>query len=390
VTGSGFTALDAALVRCVDDGELAGVVALAAVDGATRYRRACGRSDIESDRPMSEDALFRIYSMTKPITSVALLMLFEEGRFGLDDPVAGYIPAFDGVQVFAGEDGAGALRLEPALRPISILDLFRHTAGLTYGRFSDTPVDLAYREAGISYMKMPLCDLVDRVAAMPLLHQPGTRWQYSFAHDVQARLIELFSGREFANFLRERIFEPLGMRDTQFGVSAAQGPRVASCYGPDGTGGLRRMEAGPNGDYLRMAEFPAGGIGLMSTADDYLKFAQLLQNGGELDGVRLLRPETVAAMIRNHLPPEAMPINVPGSGPRPGLGYGLGVSVLLDPQAAGSPGSPGQFGWGGSATTSFFVDPAEKLVAVLLAQYMPSRNDVLARFRSLVYRAIGR
>jgi CubicO group peptidase (beta-lactamase class C family) len=362
----------------------AGAVVLIARHGRIAYFRAYGEADSESHRPMRTDNLFRMQSMTKPVTSVALLTLYEQGKFQLTDPLEKYLPAFKNVRVYKGTGPSGELLLEDPKHPITIEDVFRHTAGFSYGYFSDTPVDHAYRDAGVSYEKSDsLKEFTDKLATMPLLYQPGTKWHYSFAHEVQAYLVEYFSGMPFDAYCQKVIFGPLGMKDTVFGVPPEKAARFAAVYHPDAAGrALPGLAASDGLDYTHFTGRPFGGASLSSTAGDYLRFAQMLLNGGRLDGVRILSRKTVELMTADHLAPAIPPL-------RPGVGYGLGVGVVIDPAQAGSIGSAGEFFWGGYATTSVIINPKEQLVGLLLAQYQPMDFPMIDRWKVLLYQAIA-
>lgn len=362
----------------------AGAVGLIARHGRIVWEKAFGYADAARRTPLRADALFRLYSMTKPITSVALLTLYERGRLQLTDPLERFVPAFKSVGVYAGADGAGHVLLHPPKRPITVQDVFRHTAGFTYGGyFEDTPVDKAYVAAGIAYAKLDsLQELVQKLATMPLLSEPGERFTYSFAHDVQAYLVEEISGQPFADYCRRTILEPLGMRDTTFGQPADRSARFPTLYQPDGQGGETPVPP-ENDEYRRFGAHPFGGISLSGTIEDYLRFAQMLLNGGQLNGVRILAPHTVALMTSDNLAPgTAKPDWMRG------LGYGLGVAVVEDPAQAGNLGSPGEYGWPGVATTFFTVNPKEDLVALLFAQYRPRDVRFDETFRTLVYQSL--
>jgi len=386
--------LDALIRTLVEQKKLSGAVVLVAKGGRIVHLEAAGSRDIGSGAPMRADSLFRLYSMTKPITSTALLMLYEEGRFQLDDPLERHIPAFADVMVFDGVDDSGRMQLVKPARKITIRDVFTHTGGISYGR-DDHPVDAAYRAAGIAYGSLRLKDLVAKLATMPLRHQPGTRWQYGFSHDVQAYLVEYFSGMPFERYLDERIFKPLRMADTTFNFPAGKLDRRVAMISPPGgykgkpsaalefTAGLERAE--PDAEYPETGGIPAGGTGLVSTAEDYFRFAQMLVNGGELDGTRLLGRKTVELMTSPHVP--AGFAGIPDVLLR-GSGYGLGVSVLVDPVTAGNPGSRGQFGWSGAATTHVIMDRDENLVAILLAQHRPALLPLIKTFQTLVYQSL--
>jgi CubicO group peptidase (beta-lactamase class C family) len=360
----------------------AGIVALVARNGKTAYVQAAGMADLASSRKMQPDNYFRLYSMTKPVTSVALLMLYEEGKFQLDDPLDKYLPAFANVKVYMG-DG----KLAEPKRKITVHDVFRHTAGFSYG-FTPEPVDELYRKGGIDLDKInSLQELTDKLAAMPLMYQPGERWVYSLSHDVQARLVEVLSGMKFNEFVLKRITGPLGMKDTFFGIPADRAARFANIYGPDNKGGFQLVASSEKGsevpvsNYKRFTDMPFGGHSLSSTITDYARFAQMLVNGGELDGVRILGRKTVELMTSDHLPPGV-------AGSSPGLRYGLGVWVMSSPAENGNLGSRGQFGWSGAATTHVVMDPREKLVAILCIQHMPIDFPFMERFETLVYQAL--
>jgi CubicO group peptidase (beta-lactamase class C family) len=341
--------------------QAAGVVTLIARRGRIVHLEATGMADIENDEPMTTDAYFRLYSMTKPITSVALLILYEEGKFQLSDPLAKYLPEFAGIRVMV-EGGSGDTTVD-AERPPTIADVFRHTAGFSYdGDLYDSP---------------SLEELNKRLAARPLSYQPGTRWVYSFAHDVQARLVEVLSGSSFESFVRSRILEPLGMTNVVVGIPASLASRFPVTYGPAEGGGLMIGDVAEQTNYQQV---PFGGTSLAGPVLDYVRFAQMLANSGELDGVRILSPKTVDLMATDHLPR--------GVTFAPGEGYGLGVRVVVDPVAAGNLPSPGTFGWSGAASTHFIVDREEGLVALLMYQYQPRDTRPRDEFETLVYQSI--
>jgi CubicO group peptidase (beta-lactamase class C family) len=375
--------LGKAMQDYIDQKKTAGVVILIARHGSIAYHQAFGMADIESGKKMRTDSLFRLYSMTKPVTSVALLTLYEEGKFQLTDPLEKYIPAFKDVKVFAGLDGKGAMILEAPKRKITIQDVFRHTAGFSMGS-GDTPVDKAYQQAGVSAYKMDsLKELVDKLAKQPLLYQPGERWVYSVAHDVQAYLVECFSGMRFDKYVQAKIFQPLGMKDAVFGIPKEYVARYTTNYGPSKQGGIEPTDKPETSNYARFVDHPFGNTSLSSTAMDYFLFAQMLLNHGTLDKTRILGKKTVELMTSNNLPPQ-----IPDIGMMSGTGYGLGVSVLLDPARAGNIGSVGQFGWGGAATTYVIIDPKEDMIALFFTQYMPTDSNVVSRFQTLVYQAV--
>ncbi len=374
----------------VDQHKLPGAISMVARHGKVVCFERAGMMDIEAAKPMQFDAIFRIYSMTKPVTSVALMMLYEEGQFQLHDPVSRFIPEFADVKVFAGAGQEGS-NLE---RDITIRHLLTHTAGLTYDFFEDSPVDAMYREAKIvsrlplAVLRVPLQEMIQRIAKLPLVYQPGATWRYSMATDVLGYVIEVISGTSLDAFFEESIFKPLGMEDTDFYVPEANLGRFAALYGPTEDGGIQLFDAPATSPFSRPTRCLSGGIGLVSTAADYARFAQMLLNGGELDGARLLGRKTVELMTTNHLPDELIPIKLQPHTLH-GCGFGLGFRVLVNAAQAGRLGSEGEFGWGGAASTSFFVDPKEDLFGLLLTQLMPSRYyPIRNEFKVLVYQAL--
>lgn len=363
-------------------GRKSGVVVLIARHGKIAWEKAYGMADVSSRAPLRTDAMFRLFSMTKPITSVALLTLYEQGKFQLTDPLERFIPAFGSVGIYAGADAAGHPIVTPPKRKPTLQDVFRHTAGFAYSAyFENTPVDLAYKAAGIDYQKLDSLDeLVSKLSGMPLLYEPGERWVYSWSHDVLAYLVEQLSGQPFDEYCRRTIFEPLGMKDTVFGMPPDRAARYPTAYRADAAGALVAYTAAED-VYPHFTHHPFGGVSVASTAEDYLRFAQMLLNGGELNGVRILGPKTIALMRSDNLPP-ATPYWAPG------MRYGLGVSVLTDPAQAGIVGSEGEFGWPGLASTWFDVDPAEDLVAIVMTQFAPRDVRFDDEFQTLVYQAL--
>ncbi|MYF06160.1 MAG: beta-lactamase family protein, partial [Holophagales bacterium] len=312
----------------VDDGRLSGITTMISRHGKIAHFGTFGHRDIEAGSEMTEDVIFRIYSMTKPITGVALMILYEEGRFRLSDPVHRYIPEFEGL-VVAREDGPNGQPItEPADHPMTIRELMAHTAGLSYGIFSQSQVDTLYQEAGVLDNDSTLKDMIDKLSKIPLRQQPGSMWHYSVAVDVQGYLVEVLSGQRFDEFLDDRLFGPLGMNDTAFYVSEDKADRFAQVYTHDADGKLMAQEGfGGSRSYFDPPNFLSGGGGLVSTTMDYMRFSQMLLNGGELDGVRILAPSTVKLMHLNHLPRELKEMS-------PGTGFGLDFAVVLDPVAA--------------------------------------------------------
>jgi CubicO group peptidase (beta-lactamase class C family) len=376
----------------VDRREAGGIVTLVAREGKIVDVHATGFQDIESRKPMQTDTIFRIASMSKPITSIAAMMLEEEGKLFLTDPVSKFIPAFKGQRVIA--DGGTTVA---ARREITIRDLLAHRSGLSYGFLNGGPVGDAYRKAGVTdgltTTSMTLQEGIDKLAAQPLMVQPGSAWNYSLSDDVLGRVVEVVSGLSFDAFLRERIFKPLGMTDTAFDVSDAKWPRLATVYSPDASGGIRPMkdpeafgntQMSPLASYKTPKRYFSGGAGLTSTARDYARFAQMLLNGGSLDGARLLSPKTIELMTASHTS------DLPAAGLiGPGAQWGLGFKVVTDVAATLTHGSVGMYGWSGIYGTTFWVDPKERLVAIMMVQRYPG-STVAAGFQPLVYQALTR
>jgi CubicO group peptidase (beta-lactamase class C family) len=386
--------IDTHFARYVDDGRLPGWLALVARRGQIAHLSINGQRDVEAALPVEIDTVFRIYSMTKPVTSVAAMMLFEEGAFELKDPVSKFIPAFADVRVYRGGSSVKAIT-EPATEPVRMWHLLTHTSGLTYGFHYAHPVDAMYRAAGFEWGTPPGFDLAavcEMWASLPLVFQPGTEWNYGVSTDVLGRVVEVASGQNLDRFFQERIFEPLSMTDTAFSVPPADADRLAALYIPGSGGKATRMDA--MGD---MAKEPptclSGGGGLVSTAADYHRFTQMLLNGGELDGQRLLGSRTVRYMASNHLPGgadlEAVGRPLFAETTFDGVGFGLGFSVLLDPVTNKVPGSAGEFAWGGAASTAFWVDPVEDITCIFLTQLLPSStHPIRSELKRFVYQAL--
>jgi CubicO group peptidase (beta-lactamase class C family) len=377
--------IDSLMNSYVSEGKLAGVVILAARDGKVAHAGTYGKMDIEDGRPMRRDALFRIYSMTKPITGAALMTLFDEGRFELDDPVAKYLPGFDKVKVFAGQDG-GTIKLVDLQRPITIRDLMRHTAGLAYGLFPASPVDEMYKEAKLLDRSKNLDSMIERLVKVPLAAQPGEKWMYSIAVDVQGKLIEVLSGKPLDEFFAERVFKPLAMQDTGFFVPADKLDRMTVNYNKK-DGRLAPVDGSRTSQFATRPALLSGGGGLVSTADDYLRFAQMMLNRGELDGARILKPQTVDLMTRNHLADELMPIQI-GPLALANVGFGLDFAVRVKAASGEPAGSVGEYWWGGAASTQFFVAPREKLILISMTQFMPATPTYLMDARKKLYSAV--
>ena len=370
--------LNKSIHEYVDAGRTPGVVTLIARHGKVVHLDAYGKADLATGRPSRADDIFRMYSMTKPITSVALLVLFEEGRFQLTDPLSKYFPAFADVKVYAGTTPQGAMMLDALRRPITIQDVFRHSAGFSYG-FGNSPVDKAYQDANV--FATDLTGLIEKVSKQPLLYQPGDRWVYSVAHDVQAALVEKLSGMKFDEFVRRRIFQPLEMKDSVFKIAADKASRVPALYSM-GRDGKLAVDKSPLGSGYGDQVF--GGYSISTTIGDYALFAQMLLNKGQLNGVRLLSPATVELMATNHLTPTALA----AGGVGPGTGYGLGVAVLMNAAENGNIGSVGGFGWSGAASTHLFIDPKEDLVAIYCTQLMGGDFNLRSHFQTMVYQSI--
>jgi CubicO group peptidase (beta-lactamase class C family) len=378
--------IDQAMQRYVDEDKLAGIVTTVARRGKLAHFEKYGMMDVEAGKPMQLDTIFRIYSMTKPITSVAVMMLYEEGRFFLSDPVHKYIPAFEHVKVFVRKTETG-LELADLERPITIRDLLTHTSGLSYGFEESSYVDEQYRkhvwEPRENKPETTLEEWILAVARLPLVHQPGSAWTYSMSTDVLGYLVQVVSGMPFEQFLKERITEPLGMVDTDFYVPEAKIDRFAANYGPGDDGGLKVFDEPKTSRFAKPTTHPSGGGGMVSTATDYVRFAQMLLNKGELDGVRLLGRKTVELMTVNHLPAGLYTCEDKAAG------FGLGGAVVLDVAQTQNVGSVGNWGWGGAAGTRFWIDYQEELIGVLMIQFMPGGHyPVGTDLQVAVYQAL--
>jgi CubicO group peptidase (beta-lactamase class C family) len=379
--------------RYIEAGRFPGTQLLVYRRGKIVHSAVQGFADLERKTPVRDDTIFRIYSMTKPITSVAFMMLFEEGRIALDEPVHKYIPEWKNLGVFQAGT-APAFLTKPPSRPMLIVDLLRHTSGLTYGFQQRSNVDAAYREMKIGGVEKAgtLQSMIEDLGKIPLEFSPGEAWNYSVSTDVIGYLVGKISGKPLEQFLKERIFNPLGMNDTGFFVPAEKAHRFAACYSAE-KGGLTLQDDPTRSSFLSPPSFISGGGGLCSTAADYLTFCRALLNGGELGGVRLIGPKTLALMTSNHLPggrdlPE-MSRSLFSEASYNGIGFGLGFSVTMNPAQTLIPGSAGEYAWGGAATTSFWIDPAEELIAIFMTQVLPSSAYPLRReLRTMVYAAI--
>ena len=384
--------IDAWRDKLIADGKLAGALTLVSRRGEIAHLGVSGKSDLALGTALTTETIFRIYSMTKPITSVAIMMLYEEGLFQLDDPISRVIPAFRDARVYVGGMW-GKLDTTPAMRDITYRDLLTHTSGLSYGFLEATPVDKMYRSIGIDFQtaETSLADVVDLAASVPLLFSPGTKWSYSIATDVLGRLVEVHSGLPFDRFVAERVTGPLGMVDTDFHVPDSKLPRFAANYAANPKGGLLLIDDPEKSRFRTPPKTPSGGGGLVSTASDYLRFCRMLINKGTLEGTRLLGRKTVELMTSNHLNGDMGDMGAGrfSESSYLGIGFGLGFSVMLDPAKAQIVGTPGEHAWGGAASTAFWIDPAEEMIVILLTQLMPSSTyPIRKELRVLSYGAV--
>ncbi len=390
--------IDKAVQPWLGSDKLVGAVTLVSQSGEIIHQKAHGWLDRETQAPMPLDGLFRIYSMTKPITSVALMILVDRGQIALADPISKYIPEMANLQVLVVEDGQETL--VPCEQPPTIHDILCHTAGFDY-RIWETPVGQLYREHGVWDVEKSLAETIQILAKLPLKYQPGTSWQYSASPDVSAWIVEAVSGQDFATFLEQELFSPLGMADTGFYVSSDKHHRFTTLYGaadwsqPEVTAPILGQQA-QAGTHMPIAKAHnslesqphnviRGGTGLVTTAQDYHRFCLMLLRGGEVDGHRILQPETVAQMSQNQLPEAAwhhFTINLS----QPGQGFGFGFRVMLDMEAAGQVGSTGEYSWWGAANTSFWIDPVEEIIGIQMSQFMPPNHFPLPdAFKRAVY-----
>ncbi|HEX7760513.1 MAG TPA: serine hydrolase domain-containing protein [Caulobacteraceae bacterium] len=379
--------------RYVDPGKLAGAITLVARKGQIAHFGVVGQGDVERGTALKEDSIFRIYSMTKPLTSVALMMLVEEGAIALDDPVEKYIPAWKDLGVFEAGVAPAFLTRRPT-RPMQVVDLMRHTSGLTYGFQNRTNVDAAYRKAAFGGVdtKLPLEAMIAELAKLPLEFSPGEAWNYSVSTDVVGYLVQVVCGMPFQDFLQSRLIGPLGMTDTGFHVPADKADRLVACYTRSPKAVLELQDDPKTSSYLEVPSFVSGGGGLVSTATDYMKFCQMMLNGGVADGTRYLSRKTIALMTANHLPGgqdlTQLSRSLFSEATNAGIGFGLGFAVNMDPAKALISSSRGEYYWGGAASTAFWIDPAEELAVVFMTQLMPSSTYAIRReLRTLVYSA---
>ena len=377
--------IDDSMRRLVNEEKIPGAVTLLARRGKIAHFEAIGLMDVEARRPMERGAIFRVASMTKPITVTAVMMLFEEGHFLLDDPISNFLPEFATTRVFVRKTAQGVESTDME-GPITIRHLLMHTSGLTSDTPPEDPVARIYAEAQITRPDETLADKVRRLAALPLAHQPGARWTYGFSHDVLGRLIEVIAGQPFDRFLQQRIFDPLEMADTGFDVRPQDLDRMAPVYTTDAGGRLLRSDR-PGLDRSTPRIFFSGGGGLVSTASDYARFCQMLLNGGALGDAQLLGRKTLELMTANHWTGDESPF--PPGFPFPGgSGFGLGMRTLVDVAQSGLPGSAGEYSWAGAFSTSFWIDPAEQVLGILMVQLEPMDLRYARIFQVLAYSAL--
>ncbi len=379
--------------RYLDQKKIAGALTLVARRGRVAHLSPVGMMDLERGKPMREDTIFRIYSMSKPITSVALMTLYEHGHFSLDDAVHKYIPAFRDLRVYDGGNHP-LFATRPVERAMTIRDLLTHTSGLTYGFMERTNVDRAYRRLGIGDRDVTLAETVEKLGRLPLEFSPGTRWNYSVSTDVIGHLIERISGKRLDAFLRDEIFTPLGMNDTGFHVPSGKLDRLATNYRRLADKSVQIEDDAAASAYAAEPAYLSGGGGLVSTASDYLRFCQMLLDEGEFGGRRILGRKTIELMTENHLPGgrDIAELDLGGQFSQvtyDGVGFGLGFSVTLDLARAQTIGSPGEYAWGGAASTAFWIDPAEELIVIFMTQFMPSGTfNFRGQLKSIIYPAI--
>jgi CubicO group peptidase (beta-lactamase class C family) len=373
---------------------MAGAVTQLARHGRVVDFQAYGKKDLASGSPMTTDTIFRVFSMTKVVTGVAMMILYEQGKWNPQDPISKYIPEFAHLKVYKGVESNGNMLVEDPAHPPTMHELMTHTAGFTYGLFGNGPVDKAYQSQGVMASKN-LQEMIDKLAKIPLLYQPGTKWVYSVSMDIQGYITEKLSGQSLPDFMRDHIFVPLKMKDSGFYIPKEKWDRFATLYGEDASGALVPVLPGSNsglGDYKSQPTMPSGGGGMVSTAQDYMRFAQMLLNGGELDGVRILAPATVQLMSSNHLAPSLMTgeFSIGPETIRPGMGWGYDCAVFTDPATADEIVGKGTFFWLGAADTWFWIDPANDIVFVGMTQHMigPNQPNVEQITRPTVYQAL--
>ncbi len=381
LSSAGLERATAALQAHIDAGDVAGVVAAVARDGKLVYFEALGQRDLQTRDPMPQDALFRLYSMTRSITSTAAMILWEEGKFQLDDPIATYLPQFADQRVFVDAGAPDMSQTRARRGDITVRHLLTHTSGI--GSRS-SPI---YRAERVRLRSITLPQMVDNAARVPLFEDPGTRFRYGISTTMLGRLIEIWSGMPLEQFLDERVFEPLGLRDTVFWADRDRADRLATVYRRDNASGALNPHAIEEIPFTEQPTLIEGGVGLLSSTMDFLRFSQMFLNKGELGGTRVLRPETVEMMTRNHIPDSVLPLGTRGY--MAGSGWGLGFNVVLDSSAYTFPVGEGEYWWDGSAGTRFSIDPEHGIITVIMAQVSPSRGGGFREeFKQLVYDAI--
>jgi CubicO group peptidase (beta-lactamase class C family) len=383
--------LHSLLQQTVDRRELPGAVTILARHGKVIDYRAYGMKDIAAGAPLTKDAIFRAYSMTKPMTAVAMLQLYEQGKWLPSDPIAKYIPEFAQLKVFKGVDAAGNIVVEAPNHAPTMQELMTHTAGFTYGFFGESAVDKEYQKAGVLQSKT-LQEMIEKLAKIPLMYQPGTRWVYSVSMDVQGYIVEKLSGRSLPDYMQEHIFKPLGMKDSGFYVPSEKRGRFVTLYRGNEKGELTASPSMAGADYEAQPTMASGGGGSVTTAEDYFRFASMLANGGELNGVRILAPSSVRLMSTNHLAANLLTGEF-SIGPhvmRPGFGYGYNCAVEFEPQVANLPDGRGTFFWDGAAGTWFWIDPTNDVVFIGMIQrfFGPGMPNVEYQSRAVVYQAL--
>jgi CubicO group peptidase (beta-lactamase class C family) len=376
--------IGSALSGMVDDGRTAGASVLIWRDGREAYFGAAGFADREGGRRMTRDTIAQIYSMTKPVTGVALMRLWEQGKFGLDDPLSRYLPEFESMRVYAGKDAAGSPIYRAAARPISVRDVMRHTAGFAYGP-GNTPAHDAYVKADPMALDIDLAEMGKRLAKVPLLFDPGSRWSYSIAVDVQARLVEVLSDQKFADYVRQQVLEPLGMRETAWRQPDERLPRLAAMYRNSDGKLARQSDAATRRLNFQDNRLTGGGFGLASTVDDYMRLARMLLSGGAFEGGRLLKPSTVKLMATNHLDARITERDFLPSKGSVGFGLDFAVRVSQPQKPEESRGAVGEFFWDGAASTLFWVDPANRMAVVFFTQKMPFDGTLHRDIRAAIY-----
>jgi CubicO group peptidase (beta-lactamase class C family) len=373
----------AAVRKLIKDGKVAGAITLVARHGKIVFFEAEGVRDVATGKPMEKDTVCRFYSMTKPVTTVAAMILWEKGRFQVDDPVSKYLPEFKGVKLYVSGKGDD-MKLAAPRREMTVRDLMRHTSGLTYG-FANTPVDQLYQKKRLLDGDASLEKVVENLAKLPLAYQPGTRFNYSVSTDVLGRLVEVLSRKSLDEFFQEHIFKPLDMKDTGFSVPEKSKGRFAATHGRI-KGKLGVTDDPAKSKFLKKPAMLSGGGGLVSTARDYARFCQMVLNGGQLDGKRILKEKTVREMTKNQLPAEAMPLTLFAR--REGVGFGLGFSVRVAADKSDPASRVGEYGWGGAASTHFWISPKDDLFVIAIQQFMPFDPILEVKLKPIIYGAI--